>query len=460
VVAGPHSEAAGGPTLVKSLADVTAPCTALIWMGLGTAGPAPCRWTEEELASLVSAGVDQDDGSRRLSALRRAERHGLSRVRERLLLVSLPVDADLPPHPLSLQIEQTLLPEDRATTLSLEDLYTGQATSSPDPWQQPMGTFTVLPPQPARPLWPLDLGLLQDRDRSSATSLEARLACPLKWVLTYGARLRSSPITSVPDPFQLKGSFCHSVLESVLGSCGQLPRTDVVAARVGQVFDDRLPLDAAPLSQPGRAAERLQLRSELLSAARTLVRALRQGGYQVVGMELETGGSISGRSLLSYIDCLARREDGSEAVVDFKYGGVTKYRELLETGRAVQLATYAYTRSQEAGGSFPAVAYLVLSAGVLYTPTGSPLHGAGATETIQGPAISEVWQRLTDALARADGWLTGREPVAARPLLAPELRPPGVEIVIQEPDSRNGRTDIAPCRYCDFKRLCGAEQLI
>jgi len=156
---------------------------------------------------------------------------------------------------------------------------------------------------------------------------------------------------------------------------------------------------------------------------------------------------------------LARREDGTEAVLDFKYGGVKKYRELLESGRAVQLATYAFTRSQEAGGSFPAVGYLVLSAGILYTPTGSQLFGPGPVDTIDGPAISEVWQTFIDALSRADDWLKGQGPIPARPLMEPKLRPTGTELVIQEPNGKKGRAEADPCRFCEFKRICGVEQL-
>ena len=51
------------------------------------------------------------------------------------------------------------------------------------------------------------------------------------------------------------------------------------------------------------------------------------------------------------------------------------------------------------------------------------------------------------------------KPVPARPLQEPGLRPAGAEIVIQEPSGKEGRAGADPCRFCDFKPLCGVEQL-
>jgi len=152
-------------------------------------------------------------------------------------------------------------------------------------------------------------------------------------------------------------------------------------------------------------------------------------------------------------------EDGEEAVIDFKYGGEKKYRELLESGRAVQLATYAHTRSRESDRRFPAVGYLVLSRSALYTPGLSRLLGEGPFLQIDGPAISEVWERFKKALSDADGWMRGEEPVPARPLMDPVVRPEGTDMVIEEPGKGKTREDVAPCLYCDFKLLCGVRQL-
>ena len=222
-------------------------------------------------------------------------------------------------------------------------------------------------------------------------------------------------------------------------------------------FDARLPLDAAPLAQPARLAERLDLRTELAAAARTLSAALQAGGYRIVGFESKVEGTALGRTLQGRIDCLLRSRDGTEAVIDFKYAGREKYRRLLEEGRAVQLATYAHARA-EAAGRYPAVAYLILCDALLYTPAGSPLRGVAAAQTVAAPAIAEVWRQVEAAFPTADGWLTRGEPVPARPLQEPTARVPGAALVIDE-DPRKERTELEPCKYCDYQPLCGLVEL-
>jgi len=456
----PCLQAAGGPRLAASLAEVTDPCARLVWLGLSTADQPPCHWTALELRQLRGEGIDPDDGSRALAGLREAERRGLSRVTETLMAIALPDDAEQRPHPLWLQIWQALERAGQKAPVGLEDLLTASRPMDMMPWHFPTSMTNLRPPQPRRPLWSVGPGLLRDRVRSSASEMESRLACPLQWVFKYGARLQSSPIARLPDDFQLKGSLCHELLREVFGAGGPVPDTPAAERLITQAFEARLPLDAAPLAQPARLAEKLQLRDELLRATRTLVQALRAGGYQVEGFEVALQGAIRGRSLDGSIDCLVRRDDGEEAIVDFKYGGIKKYRTFLEEGRAVQLATYAYARSQAGPGAFPAVGYLILSDGILYTPHGSRLRGDGPLQVVRGSSIGAVWAAFATAMERAESWLTGDAPIPARPLQDPQDWPPGAEIVLDPPDAKGRPAESQRiCEYCDYGVLCGLVEL-
>jgi ATP-dependent helicase/nuclease subunit B len=104
----PHLEAAGGPRLVKSLAEIEEPYKRLVWLGLGTEDLPACRWTALELQQIREAGIDIDDGSRQLAALRDAERRGFCRVTGSVMTVSLPGDIELRPHLLWQQVQSTL----------------------------------------------------------------------------------------------------------------------------------------------------------------------------------------------------------------------------------------------------------------------------------------------------------------------------------------------------------------
>ncbi len=454
----PHVEAAGGPRLVASLAEIMVPCARLIWLGLGTGDPPTPPWTVQELHALRAAGIDLDDGSRALSARREAERRGLSRVTETLLAVALPADEELRPHPLWLRIKGALQRGDVEHPVDLETVLTGHCPDDVAPWRFPQEAFAVRPAQPRRPRWILPPGLLRDRTSTSASDLTCRLACPLQWVFRYAARLEPGAMVSLPDDFLLKGTFGHSVLQAVRRADGTVHPPDAAEQAVLRRFDERLPVDAAPLAQPARLEERLRFRGELAAAARTLAAALRAGGYRIEGFEVPIEGAALGRKLVGFIDCLLARQDGEEGVIDFKYAGREKYRRLLEEGRGAQLATYAQARMQAVTASPPGVGYLILADGLLYTPGGSPLRGAVPAQVVRGPAIGAVWEQLAAAVTRADGWLTSGEPVPARPLQDPAEWPEGADLVIDTDPSKDP-SQREPCTYCDYQVLCGLAEL-
>ena len=337
----------------------------------------------------------------------------------------------------------------------LEDLIADGDVASLSPFAFRCQDVLIVPTQKQRPLWHIPHELLSDRGSVSATELQDKLACPLKWTLHYQARLRPSSIAKLPDDYRLKGTFCHSILQRVFGAGGDLPSVDAAVANVLAAFDARLPLDAAPLAQPDKYLERQHLRSGLANATRLLVGTLASGNYRIVGIEVELSREALGKSLNGRIDCVAARDNEEEAIINFKYGGRSKYYSLIEDGRAVQLATYAYGRST-ASGIFPAVAYLVLSDGLLYTPSQGPITGDRNRSIIDAPAIQTVWQHFSDALDIADDWLTGDAPVPARPLQDPSEWPDGATIVLET--NLRADQDQEVCKYCDYKQICGIQE--
>ena len=448
-------EAEGGPVRVRSLSEIHDPCDRLIWLGLGTADVSGCRWSTNQLRKLRDAGIGIDDGSNVLTSLRSAEARGYCYVKEAFLAVLLPQDLEKRWHPIWLAIRTLLSEKDIEQPPVFEDLIAAGDVTSLAPFRFACQDADIEPPQKARPLWDIPGDLLSDRETVSATALQDRLGCPLKWTLNYQAKLRPSSIAELPGDFQLKGTFCHSILERVFGEGGDLPTVDEAADRIAATFDERLPLDAAPLAQPDKYVERQRLRDEVVNAARVLVGTLVSGGYRIVGIEVELSGEAFGKSLNGWIDCVAQRDNGEEAIIDFKYGGRSKYHSLIEDGKAVQLATYAYGRST-VDGTFPAVAYLVLSDGLFYTPSGSPIHGDGNRSLINAPAIKTVWQQFSEAIENAEGWLTSDAPVPARPLQNSSQWPTGATIVLKSNLRANKLQDV--CKYCDYKRICGIQE--
>lgn len=448
-------EAAGGPIRIRSLSEVVDPCYRVIWLGLGTADASACRWSTDQLRAFRSLGIEVDDGTNSLTSLRTAEARGLCLVENSLLAILLPQDMEKRWHPVWLAIRAILVSEAQEQAPVLESVIEHDLVSSLEPFTFATESVEVEPPQTVRPVWSVDPALLSDRDTVSATELEDRLACPLKWVFKHRANLRPSSIAQLPDDYRLKGSFCHKILEYAFSDGEDLPPVEEAVARVERLFDERLELDAAPLAQSDKYRERQSLRRELAHATRVLIGTLASGGYRIKGIEVEVQGEAFGKPLAGSIDCLIEHVDGNEGIIDFKYGG-KKYERMIADGKAVQLATYAYSRSIETG-RFPAVAYLVLADGLLFTPSGGPINGDGNRTVVDGPEIRTVWEQFQAAIENAEEWLTTNGQIPARPLQGSFDWPAGATIVLETNLKPNGVQSV--CKYCDYQHLCGLRQL-
>jgi len=174
--------------------------------------------------------------------------------------------------------------------------------------------------------------------------------------------------------------------------------------------------------------------------------ALQRGGYEVIKIEQSVeGADVDGVPLKGSIDCVLADGDG-EAIVDFKFGGATAFQKKLESGRALQLATYGHARQAPIKGA----AYFILAQNRLITTRAGAMREA--SHEVEGPSVETTWQRLHEALQTAGGWMqTGQVP--ARPLQDPAEWDLGTTVGL-DPDEPDG-----PCRFCDYDVLCGRRPL-
>ncbi len=440
----------GGPTLVRSLADITSRMFRVIWLGLGTSDSCHCKWSVDQLSQLDACGVSVDAGTKMVKSLRNAEVRGLCHIENALLAIHLANDNEKRLHPVWLALRSCVSDDLQFDTLVLETLIEAGNVSALSPFVCPIIARPTAPSPADNALWSIEPSLLKDRETTSATELQDRLACPLKWVFRYQAKLYPSSIAQLPNEVQLKGNFLHRVLEYAFSDELELLNIDESVARVMHIFDERLSLDAAPLAHPAKYRERQSLRNELSHATRVLVDMLVSGGYRIKGIEVDVEGRVFGKTISGRMDCLAAKEDGREAIIDFKYSG-KKYEQLMKEGRAVQLATYAHGRSTQIG-RMPAVAYMLLSEGLILTPSVDPVCDAGKSSAVIGPSIREVWKRFERALIEAEAWLVDGN-IPARPLQDPSIWPNGLEIVLETNLKRNETQPV--CKYCEYQHLCG-----
>jgi RecB family exonuclease len=409
--------------------------------------PSVVPWRRTEIAALNAAGVVLANPADRLAEEARTWRQAVLAARKRLVIAiprwaaGKPLDA----HPIWDEIVARLGAGDRdiaRITVEARALAQGRAVDTVD-----LGRLQL---PAARAEWRIERASLSAARRHSASSLDALLGCPLRWVLTYPAGLREGQIASIGDGPLLSGTLGHRLVET-LHQAGALREPAGLAPHLDAHFERLLREEASVLLRPGMTFELAQLRRQLTDSVTALAEMISASKLTVVDVESRVVVSWRDGELEGRLDLLLQDAKGSEVVLDLKWGR-KRYRDLLLAGQAVQLAVYAAARRIATNAtSMPPAAYFCLSRGdVLAVECGS-FVGARA---IDGPALEETWAKLEKTVERVEATLAmGRIPVTglrnSRPLLESLLVPESDRTGYLDPDPG------AACEYCPHGAICG-----
>lgn len=443
-----HHAEAGGPRLVATPADIPPGAQRVIWLDPIADAGGGCGWTSAELRGLAQEGLTIDDGMAQATARRAADRNGLRRISESLVVMEVAGPEPTRQHPAVIALlqcfDQASAPTDQVARL---DDVVGHPMLQLAGWHRQGVVATRAAACGPRPLWNTSGGALPALSSASYTELRLRLACPVAWTFTHVLKLSGGPAAALPELHQLEGTFAHAVLEGVFG--GQVPDPGQAAAAALVLFDERIAIDAAPLTSPGQGARRGRLRQHVSEAARTLALALRAAGCTEVIMEARIEAQRDGIALKGSIDCLATGT-GLAVVIDIKLGSLRERRADLEAGQAIQLAVYAATRSE----ARVYTGYYIINGPRLLTSGDDPIPGIATlgpvVEAVGGaPGWQQTWSRFRAAIVGDHSWHQGQA-IPARPLADPTTWPAGADLVLAT------EADLQECcRYCDFGSLCG-----
>ncbi|MBK6740472.1 MAG: PD-(D/E)XK nuclease family protein [Haliea sp.] len=343
-------------------------------------------WSRSERAALAQGGVLLQSEDEQLAWLGKAWLRPVLCARERCTFI-LHDDAERH-HPLWDQIAS-----------STEGLPVLQVSSSETAAQLGMAVTPLaahaLPPKVR--WWQLPESVqLPQREFESFSSLDAYIHSPYQWLLRYGARIRPGALRNVSDGSQLKGSLAHRVYEEFFNAHPAIStiNTGAIDSWVDTHIRTLLQQEGALLLEAGRQAECERFITQVQDSLTTLVEHLKDASVASVQMELGQEGQFAGGLLNGSIDLLATRSDGTEAVVDIKWGGRNYRRKSLLANSYLQLATYAQLRRGNGAAQSPALSYFIvmdstmLSLGHAFFPNAEILQ-PGSEEN-----AAQYWQRF------------------------------------------------------------------
>jgi ATP-dependent helicase/nuclease subunit B len=319
------------------------PTEELIWWNCidNSATPTPDKWTKSELNYLEKHEITLNL-SKKANELRLFLRNQPVFSAKKRLIFVVPDCADgkdaLPnlllgdleaafenPHIFTFHIDNS---EDCAAlrkwlTPPTNSQHNSRSTSSTKPQMQ------LLRPQAIPPA-----------EYETLSNLENLFYYPHKWFFRQKLRLFPASILSVTGDTTLLGSLAHRFFEMLLLEDFQ----DWTRLQVQDWIDEKsiklLVQEGATLLLYGREPDKNRFLNQVKKAAWSLITLLKNNGWQVLHTEYDLSGTFVNQSVRGKADLILVR--GSEhAIIDLKWRGTTRRKEMIKNNEDLQLVMYA-----------------------------------------------------------------------------------------------------------------------
>lgn len=342
---------------------LAAPVSNLIWWNClyENTVPTPDKWWKEERqyleSQLVVLQTPEQEGRNNL--LRRIQ--PVLKVCEQLILV-VPDQADgveVVPSLLLGDIEAAF-PYYRQIVFSLDQEADRERLSAilktPVPGSIPVRLADRMRPQLVIP----NPELLPESEYETPTNLDSLFYYPHRWFFRQQLKMYRSSLLSVTGDNTLLGSLSHRFFEKLLKEDLTIFDRRGIQEWVDKEAVALLEREGATLLLYGREPERQNFLEKVKNAAWNLVSLLRNNGWTVVDTELPLEGFFSGMPVRGKADLVLQRND-EQAIIDLKWSGTNRRKELIRNGEDLQLVLYA--RLLPPPEQWPHTAYFILEDG-------------------------------------------------------------------------------------------------
>lgn len=324
--------------------------------------PAPDKWQKAERWYLESVGVGLESPRQQSQRKQWLQMRPVLQTSESLLLV-IPEQVEgaeaVPPLMLS-DLEAIFGAELKNFVFQLEKENDRSRFAA---WLKTPGQDPILLRVAARPKAQLQLsnpGLLSESTYETPTNLESLFYYPHRWFFRQKLRLYRSSLLSVTGDNTLLGSLAHRFFEKLL----QESLKDLTRSSVNEWVDNEakslLPREGATLLLYGREPDRIAFLNKVKMAAWSLVSLLRANHWEVAHTEMELNGHIAGMPIKGKADLVLRRGE-EQAIIDLKWSGAKRRKELIQNSEDLQLVLYAHML--QPAEQWPHTAYFILDEG-------------------------------------------------------------------------------------------------
>ncbi len=181
---------------------------------------------------------------------------------------------------------------------------------------------------------------LRQPPHETPTALEKLFYYPHQWFFDGKARLRPASILSVSGETTLMGNLAHRFFEDLLREEFHQMDQKTVDEWVNRVAARLFEREGATMLLYGREPERAAFLTKIRRAAWSLISLIRENHWRVEATEQELNGLFCGLPIRGKADLVLLRGD-ERAVVDLKWSGFNRRRELIRNREDLQLVFYS-----------------------------------------------------------------------------------------------------------------------
>lgn len=319
-------------------------CERLLWWNctFNDPTPPPFKWRDAEYQYLAKSGIELDTPEKQSKRALFRQYKPVLLTRQQLVLV-LPEQirgADVAPDLLLGDIEAAF---GHVADFSFSLDQEADADRLRAWWNlPPKQEHTVRPVVATPPFLTLRRPeFVPASEYETPTNLEALFYHPHRWFFRQKLKLYPASLLSVKPDSTLLGNLAHRFFELLLKENLDGLGKPEISRWVDDQADKLLNREGATLLLYGREPERNAFLNSVKNAAWSLISMLRANHWTVEGTEIELEGELAGVPVRGKADLVLRRGDHERTIVDLKWSGTTRRREMIRNGEDLQLVLYS-----------------------------------------------------------------------------------------------------------------------